>query len=523
MRSLALRGVLSAVVVFLGSAGAAAQSPGLVNTNAVNAVARQWQRSMPATGKRDTGVLRRGRADALSRALDLAQSAQAAIRHAATDALITFATTEPSRALQMFAVAALTRLERSLTQAQAAAFAGVRGRVFPLAPPTPASGNLFVRQYVGDEFFRGQVASYRRAGYAISSATQTAAVAKRGRITIKLTRGDHDIFHEMANPAVHVVIYSGHSDIGGVVEQALRLAPAQKGNKLVVMLQCVGTQTLPMVAVKYEQAHVLTTRNPSYDDLDQNLVLGLMEGLHAGETYAQIRTRARRGAAITNYVFPDDVTQAASWDLDRDGRLDLAAGQMWDRSFDVADLRRRPAGHTLLSAVGYINSAHRYYAEDTPNAAFKERDALDRYAPSGIQGTARSGVTLIKRRQVAGKSLFETSLDPRFAGLNHYVLASAILYDIHVHLCGATRGTITPRDHLRALFFVGDYLYRLVPYSDEADLAMKAFTKMKGLPVLSYPEVEAIIFLDPAHSATDAQLDALGRLVAAKRVPARSR
>src|SRR4029077_14026953 len=105
-------------------------------------------------------------------------------------------------------------------------------------------------------------------------------------------------------------------------------------------------------------------------------------------------TRAKRGASIVNYVFPDDASQAASWDLDRDGRLDLAAGQMWDKSFDVADLRKKPAGHTLISAVGYLNSAHRYYAEDTKNAVFKEKDTLDRYLPGGIGGTAATGLTV---------------------------------------------------------------------------------------------------------------------------------
>lgn len=518
MRSLALHGLLGALLVSSFAATATAQQAVVAS---VAAITRQWQRSLPRPGKRDKVVLRRGRADALSRALALVSSQNASERRAATDALIAFAGAEPARALEMFVVAALTRLERSLTQAQVARFAAARQRVFPLAPPTPRTGNLVVRQYVGDEFFKGQVASYRRAGYALSGVTDTVALAKRGRIVVKLSRGDKDIFREMADPAVHVVMFSGHSDIGGVVEQALGTAPAQRGQKLVVLLQCVGTQTLPMVAVKYEEAHVLTTHTPSYDDLDQNLTLALMESLHSNETYAQLRTRARRGGAITNYVFPDDPTEAASWDLDRDGRLDLAAGQLWDRTFNVADLRTKPAGHTLLSAVGYINSAHRYYAEDTPGAVFKERDALDRYAPAGIGGTATSGVTVFQPRQVAGKSVFAVALDPRYAGLSRNVLASAILYDVHLHLVRAVRGQVTERDHLRALFFVGDYLYRLVAYSDEADTAMRAFTRLKGLPVLSYPEVEAIIFLDPSNSATDAQLDALGRLLAKKRSPGR--
>jgi len=514
--SIFARAALSGVVLLLATPAVHAQA----TVKGVPAIVKQWQRSLPAAGKRDTVVKRRGRADALSRMMALVTSRVAAERRAAIDALIGFSLAEPSRALEMYLVAALTRIEAALTRDQAARFAAARQRVFPLAPSVPKTGTIVVRQYVGDEFFKNQVTAYRRAGYTMSAVTAKSAVAKKGRVAIRVALGDKDIFRDMADASTHVVIYSGHSDIGGIVEQALTTAPAQKGQKLVVLLQCVGTQTLPMVAVKYEAAQILTTKNPSYDDLDINVALSLMESLHFNETYAQLRTRAKRGASIANYVFPDDASQAASWDLDRDGRLDLAAGQMWDKSFDVADLRKKPAGHTLISAVGYLNSAHHYYAEDTKNAVFKVKDALDRYVPGGINATSTTGIVAFKARTVGGKSVFEAALDGRYARVPYYTLAAAIVYEIHLHLVLATRGKVDARDHLRALFFVGDYLYRLVPYTNEAETAMAAFTKLKGLPAVTYAEVEKAIFSDMANSATDAQIDIVGRAVAAKRTSA---
>jgi hypothetical protein len=473
-----------------------------------------YLRALPRSS--DSLSLRRTRAGALAALEQLVSKSTGAERRKVLDVWLEVAAREVDPALAKFTIARLTRFAAGLTRAQQAKFAALRKIAFPDRVVLPRSGAIVVRHFVGDEFFRSEVAGYRRHGFTVS-ANEKRAVAKRGRLYVELTKGDAAIFQPMGDARVHVVIFSGHSDIGGVVEQGLRTAPAQRGHKLIVLLQCIGAQTLPQVSARYPSAQVLTTRGPSYADADFNIIRALLEGFEAGESWAQIRRRARSGGDVANYLFPDDPTLAWSWDLDRDGRTDLGPGAANDPRFDVGRRQVRPGGETLLSAIRYTNAAHRYYAEDTPGAIFSVALAKDRFVGGGIVATTGRRATEVRRITVGGQSLYEVRLHKNFDRSPRSFLAAAIVFELHETLVRVAKREVTPRDRLRALLFAADYVYRMVPTSDEAEDAIARLVRHAGLAKFTYAELERIIFLEKDDSATTKQLDAMEAIARSRR------
>jgi hypothetical protein len=164
-------------------------------------------------------------------------------RYGAARALLDFFAREPSRSLRKFAVGTLLDQRARLTRDERLQLGQLVRQVFPRRPPVPATGRIEIRHFIGDEFFRSGIASYRRAGFEVVVHSKH-VTARRGRLHVEIRKGDDDIFRDMGDPKVNVVVFSGHSDVGGVTELSLRTAPEQRGEKLVIGLQCRGVQTL---------------------------------------------------------------------------------------------------------------------------------------------------------------------------------------------------------------------------------------------------------------------------------------
>lgn len=480
---------------------------------AVDAAYAKWRAALPRAGAAESAAKRRARAGTVSKLAAFARASAASTSRRAIDALLEIAVAEPHRPLRAFAGVELLRRERALSQAQLTRYIPIKQAMFPPRPPTPTTGQILIRHFVGDEFFRGEVASYRRKGFSISRETTTSAQARKGRLVVTLRKGDTDIFRDMNDGKVDVVLFSGHSDVGGVAEQALRLAPREKGQKLIVMLKCVGMQVVPMVSARFGRAQILTTRNPSYADLDLNMLHALLAGLEVNDTWAGIRKRAKAGGDARNYVLPDDPAIALGWDLDRDGRLDLGPGRTSDAHFDVAIERPRPFAHTLLSALGYLESSHRYYAEDTPEAVFTVAAARGRLVAVGVGAGTAGRVSSATKRRVAGRDVAAVQLNSAYGRHERTYVAAALVLELHEHTMTVLKGRATPRDRLRGLFFALDYVYRFAPYNDEANRVVRVLTKAYGYPTRDYTTLQPVLFMEKEASASNRQLTALSRLL----------
>jgi hypothetical protein len=467
------------------------------------------------------------RARDLGRLLDTVRRGSTAERRAAAAGVLRLSGPETALPLRKYALVSLFSSRHALDRTQRAELkAGLR-EVFPSKPPIPARGPVEIRHYIGDEFFRGEVAAYRREGFQVTVRGDH-ATARRGRLHVQIEKTDQQIFRAMNDPRVHVVIFSGHADVGGVSELGLLAGPRQRGDKLVVQLSCRGVQTMPLVGGRYSDAHLIVTRRESLPDEDKNLLLALLDGVERGESYKQIRARARKGALpISNYLFPDSIDVHRHLDLDRDGRMDFAGGRPHDRRFDVAPAHapRHRAGQKLLSAVRFLNSTNRYYAEDTPRALFSIPEVSDKLLAGGVAPSAPAvkpgrptPVTVMKTRQRGGEKVHEVMLNPELARLPKYKLAAGAILEMENRMTRSILGRPpTERDQLRGLLFATDYLFRIAPSYEDAEGAVKWVCKRHGFPRLGYSELEAIVRSDTKNLGTDKQLDRLERLVASHR------
>jgi hypothetical protein len=473
---------------------------------------------MAAAAPADTLVQRRDRAQTAQELWRQVQRPGTLTRSEASSQLLGLLQNEPYLPLKKFYATRLLQKRSSLSRPQQQQVTRLARNIFPRSLPIPTSGPIEVRHFIGEEFFSRELKAYQQMGFTVKAQQQTAQ-ALRGRLHVKLYRGDSDIFRHMSDPRTHAIIFSGHSNVGGVNELALTTAPKQRGGKLLALLECIGAQTLPLVAARYDQAHIITTKSSSYEETDQNLIRALLDGLERGQTYRQIRREARRTGEIGNYFFPDQVQATAHLDLDKNGRLDFGRGRSGDGHFSVLDGRQRAPGQKLLSALSYLNSANKYYVEDTPRAIFTRRQVEHRLISGGLApADPRERVTLIRPRQVQGQKVFEVQLNGRYAHWPKASVAAASIFEITNYLTRTLRGgSLTPRDQLRSLLFAVDYLYRLTPYQNEADRAMAALCHLHGLPKLTYLEVGKIIAKDAQKLASDQQLRALQKLVQARR------
>src|SRR6185369_654144 len=105
------------------------------------------------------------RAATLSRLVGHFEKARGADRTRSMEKVMDFAAKERDRDLQLFAVGALTRSQGSFSKQQREKFGALKKEVLPEKPELPQTGPLRVKHYIGDEFYRGEVAVYRRAGF----------------------------------------------------------------------------------------------------------------------------------------------------------------------------------------------------------------------------------------------------------------------------------------------------------------------------------------------------------------------
>ncbi len=195
--------------------------------------------------------------------------------------------------------------------------------LLPRRLPLPRKGPIEVRYFVGSDFFDEEVQALANQGFNVTDGAD-GLEARRGRLHVVVRQGSDQVLRDLKDRRVHAVIYSGHSNLGGVVERGLQQPNLgeEHGAKLVVMLSCKGIQTLPLLAARLPKAHLLTTINYSYAAADQAVTRTVLDGLEGRWSYAEMRRQVRKIPGGGNYLFPDRTALLQHSDYDRNGVLD---------------------------------------------------------------------------------------------------------------------------------------------------------------------------------------------------------
>jgi hypothetical protein len=388
-----------------------------------------------------------------------------------------------------------------------------RTGVLPRRPPVPAEGTIEVRYNIGAEFFDDSVQALVSQGFQFSDNPDGDGMqARRGRLHVILDTGADNLLRHLRDPKVHAVIYSGHSQLGAVVENAVRDGLVASGDaKLVAMLQCKGIQTLPLLASAMPNAHVLTTVDYSYSLSDQQFAHALLEGLERNESYPQIRSRIKREQKTflfpqrANYLFPDRVALLGHTDFDRNGRLDAEQLASEQAAFATLTASQRRGATRLLSGVHYLRSMNAYYAEELPGAVFTRAQSATQVRAIGVEAGDGSSVVRIHERKENEQTIVEVALDQRFATADPPFIAAATVYELQLHLQRSLLGETGDRGTVRALAFAGEYLNRMFP-GQAGERALARLLQHKRLPAVTLQSLPSGV-----HALSESSIDALAR------------
>jgi hypothetical protein len=467
---------------------------------------------------------------------------------ALVDTLLAAVANEKHAPLKRQMSVALQALPKSiLLAAQVRAVDDAKTHALPARPPYEAwfpegkPPKLVVKQYVQDEFWKSEIAEYRRQGYTVTLASDgKSAVAKRTiedpkgkapptEITVDLIEADAAVFRDMNDDDVHVVFYTGHANLGAVAKWSLDDKTGEKGQKLIGLFACRTQQNLAAVRREYDDAHVLVSRLGTYGHDDRIAIHALFEGIAARTDYETIGKRLKKSDMWEkdNYFLPHDSRQLDNADLDGDGAVDRS-GTRIDTLYNVdtkrgdgeritmkparasADLERR-VGHHVVDAVQWFNTVWHYWAEDSGSRA--ENALGDRFRANGWFTSADPNeiVRVDETRGQDGKPEFRVAVNAAYADQSADALAMMVCFELSLRTQAETRPDESLHTRrMRALAMVGSYVWNLVEDPDMADHLMRTFAKRFGFPDgLTWPVVEKALMTDSKKEASDKVVRAL--------------
>lgn len=346
------------------------------------------------------------------------------------------------------------------------------------------------------------------------------------KVNLIVRKDELDYLEPMSDPAAHVVLYSGHSALGGNGAQAIDEAGAMKGPfpKLVMAANCRGKDNYAAFTNKFPRAHVIMTEHPTYSVAGQARIAALFDTLARGESYAYMRKESEQpfwDEPADNYFYPDQVRKFRFMDGDGDGKLDHSPLGL-DRFFDV-DLREASA--KFLRGVNFANSELFYHWEVDHENGKKSHfgkaygDAV--IADGALRGPSEGRLVRVEpiTRTRNGKktTLFRTRFDLAAAKRHEANLyAGLVTAEIVAALAQHKSGKIGMLDALRSVLMGAQAIHYLDVYTDTNPKTQRAFFSELGLTdSMQAKDVDHVFEKFDAH-ANDAQVKAFEALLRTK-------
>ncbi|MHB8873583.1 MAG: hypothetical protein ACYC8T_07845 [Myxococcaceae bacterium] len=497
-------------------------------------------------GKPTTGATL-ARSAAATLLLSLAQAGSPDLKKQAMTTYVGAMAREKVSGLKTSMLVNLDASHLSLEGAQQVEAAKVRGTLLPETPPYDEwfkgrKSTVNVKHYVMEDFWKVEVSAYKRRGFTVTEdkpgrleltkdLTDPSGTGRPLKAHVTLVKSNDDVLRDMDDPDTQMIVYSGHSQLGGIADAALARGPKQmNGTKLVQMYLCRGKQTAGDFHAKYPGAHLTTTASSAYGEDDTDVLNLTYEMIARRGTYGELYKGLVSGDMIqpkSNNVLPNDPRSIAHRDGDRDGLNDVTPLGA-DRLFDPArgairggttDFRPRVSdtdpqklsGEKLDHALGYANTAFFYFAEANRAAPITKGES-DKFLSTGWFKSGSDEPLQVTAKKKDGQTYYEVAVNSRYSGQSREAIASMMLYELQKHLCLDDKGKFTEADKLRGLMLVGGYVDMMVEYGDDCDKVIKEFGKRYGFEGVSYDTLFKAALKDGHDgSGTLAALDYLKR------------
>lgn len=492
--------------------------------------------------------IRAAAAAQLLQVIEGAGSGESDVKKAALKLYFEQAMSEPLHGIRASMFFNLERIQTQLGAADQVRLKDLEKVVLPQKPPyekwfQDGDRTIEVKHYAHDECWihtTDPITQYKAKGYSLVESheherpprwilekTNPNAPGGEVKARIELIQTHDGIFQEMDNPDVNMIVYTGHSNLGGNVSEELRLGTPEKSEKLVMLALCRGKQNMFEVANKYPSAHFITTDDPSYFSSVMPMSLGMVEGALNLKSYDEMKrdtpTIWDKGGK-DNYFYPNEAKRYAHYDLDKDGVID-SRGAHVDRLYDVAlkmpsasrtDGVVRPSdvkaeeldGTKVLHAVQFLNTLMTYHVDHGHHTSNFKHGDMDNFLSAGwFDGPADEKVRLEKNAD--GK--IEVRVNKGLADQSWYVLGTVLQFEVtRMLLKERNGGTLTKKDEARAALFAGEYLAYMYCSLDEAVAGIRAVARdSEHLAGVSFQDLYKAIEVDGSGYVTDKQVDAL--------------
>jgi hypothetical protein len=492
------------------------------------------------------------RSAAASTLLALIEGSTGALKDGAVAAYLKHAASEPMHGLRASMYFNLDRIKSQLSPAQNAELDTLKKAVVPQKPPYEewfkqnGSRSINVVHYAHKEcwdFGADPISQYRAKGYTVVTdnssgrpprwvleKTNNGAPGGAIKARIEVIQSHDGIFQKMDDPKTNVVLYTGHSNLGGNVSEELRLGPDEKSSKLIMMAMCRGKQNIHEVANKYPNSHFVTTDQPSYFSSVIPMSLGMVEGCLNQRDYAQMKEATPQISDMggkSNYFYPNEARRYDHYDVDKDGYLD-GQGAHTDKLFNITlrpptvkrtdgvvranDLDERNInGENVTHAVQFLNTVVTYHVDHHNNTSKLGPGDMDNFVGGGwFEGPASEKVKITKRAD--GK--LAVSVNKGLFDQSWAVLGTIVQFEVTKQMLQERNGgTLTKNDEARAMLFAGEYLAYMYCSQEEAEMGIASIAKdSKFFQGTNFGHLYKAVDADGHGYVTDAQMDALIRL-----------
>ncbi len=282
-------------------------------------------------------------------------------------------------------------------------------------------------------------------------------------VNIDLRHFDDDSFKDINDPKYDMIVYGGHSNLGGNTRRSLKRAPEATGeDKLIFLGLCSGKDNLDGVRKAFPEAQLVTTFNSSYfytkptenggkqftTGEDAKALTEIIEGALKRDDWETIGDNIRKRAIgrrhhkeLGNYLTPIDTQFNARFlDGDSDGSVDLV-----DRHFNIDTVEvaaqpsnslkpRKPLEGTLngdlpARASHFANTID-LYNPTYDNFSHKGRIISDGY----YAGTNKDPIVKFDTVTEDGRQFYKMQVNDRFAGTSEEALRAITMIEYHNHL-----------------------------------------------------------------------------------------
>jgi hypothetical protein len=282
-------------------------------------------------------------------------------------------------------------------------------------------------------------------------------------VNIDLRHFSKDSFKDIDNPKYDMIVYGGHSNLGGNTRKSLDNAPEATGkDKLVFLGLCSGKDNLDGVRKAFPEAQLVTTFNSSYfytkptdgggkqftTGEDAKALTEMIEGALRQDDWQTIGDNIRKRAVgrrhhkeLGNYLTPIDTQFNARFlDGDGDGSADLI-----DRHFNIETVKvgAQPSGSLTPTkpAEGKLNGELPARASHFANTIDLYNPTYDKFSHKGrivsdgyFQGKEGDAIVAFDTVTEDGRQFYKMQVNDRYSGASEEALRAITMVEYHNHL-----------------------------------------------------------------------------------------